>query len=169
MRHPGRRDAQDAFGRRDRVEVERIGDPFAERGYGRSKIERHLAAEKTVDAQPAEHQIGVGDRRLLSAEAVAHRARLGAGALRTDTQRTTGLDAGDAAAAGADLLNVNHRHLNRQPADIAADHRIAGHQHLTIMNNTGLGSGAAHIEGDGAADAGRVAQRLGADHAGGGP
>jgi hypothetical protein len=36
------------------------------------------------------------------------------------------------------------------------------------MNNAGLGGGAAHIEGDRAADAGRVAQHVGADHAGSG-
>ena len=39
------------------------------------EIEPHLAAEEAVGAEPAEHQIGVGDGRLGAAEAVADRAR----------------------------------------------------------------------------------------------
>ena len=120
-----------------------------ERLFRRVEIELHLAAEEAVGAEAAEHQVGVGDGRLGAAEAVADRARRGAGAFRADAQRVADLDAGDAAAAGADLLDVDHRHLHRQAGGIAADQRRAGHQHVALVDHAGLGGGAAHVEGDG--------------------
>ena len=99
---------------------------------------------------------------------VADRPGRRAGAFGADAQRLADLDACDAAAAGADLLDVDHRHLHRQAGGIAADQRRAGHQHVALVDHAGLGGGAAHIEGDGVRHADRVAQRLGADHAGGG-
>ena len=131
------------------------------------EIERHLAAEEAVGAEPAEDEIGVGDGRLGAAEAVADRAGRRARAFRADAQGVADLDAGDAAAAGADLLDVDHRHLHGQPGGIAADQRRAGHQHVAFVDHAGLGGGAAHVERDGVGEADRVAQRLGADDAGG--
>jgi hypothetical protein len=52
------------------------------------------------------------------------------------------------AAAGADLLDIDHRDLHRQPGGIAADERAAGHQHVAAMDDAGLGGRTAHIEGD---------------------
>ena len=52
----------------------------------RVEIELHLAAEEAVGAEPAEHQVGVGDGRLGAAQAVADRAGRGAGAFRPDAQ-----------------------------------------------------------------------------------
>ena len=101
----------------------------------------------------------------VAAEAVAGRARLRAGALRADAQGAV-LDARDRAAAGADLENVHHRDLHRQRLVVAADQRRAGGQRLALVDDAGLGGGAAHVEGDGVLDAERVAERLGADHAG---
>jgi hypothetical protein len=75
------------------------------------------------------------------------------------------LDARDRAAAGADLLDVDHRHLHRQPGGVAADQRAAGHQHGAVVDDAGLGRGAAHVEGDGVLERDAVAQRLGANDA----
>ena len=132
------------------------------------EIELHLAAEEAVGAEPAEHQVGVGDGRLGAAEAVADRPRRRAGRFRAYSQCVADLDAGDAAAAGADLLDVDHRHLHRQAGGIAADQRRAGHQHVAFVDHAGLGGGAAHVEGDGVGNVDGIAQRLGADDAGGG-
>ena len=168
MRHFRGGDAEDAFGGFDRIEAERLRDLLGQRLLAPLEIELHLAAEEAIGAEPAEHQVGVGDGRLGAAEAVADRARRGAGAFRADAQRVADLDAGDAAAAGADLLDVDHRHLHRQAGGIAADQRRAGHQHVALVDHAGLGGGAAHVEGDGIRKPMRVAQRLGADDAGGG-
>ena len=138
---------------------------LAQRALGGLDVELHLAAEEAVGAEPAEHQIGVGDGRLLAAEAVAGRPRLRAGALRADAQGAV-LDARDRAAAGADLEDVHHGDLHRQRLVVAADQRRAGGQRLALVDHAGLGGGAAHVEGDGVLDAERVAERLGADHAG---
>ncbi len=56
----------------------------AERGEGRLRgaaVEPHLAAEEAVGIEVAEHQVGVGDRRLRPAAAVADRPRHRAGLL----------------------------------------------------------------------------------------
>ena len=144
---------------------ERLRDLLGQRLLRGSEIERHLAAEEAVGAEPAEDEIGVGDGRLGAAEAVADRAGRRARAFRADAQGVADLDAGDAAAAGADLLDVDHRHLHRQARGIAADQRRAGHQHGAFIDHAGLGGGAAHVERDGVGEADRVAQRLGADDA----
>src|SRR5262249_13911357 len=98
------------------------------------------------------------------AEPVAYRAGLGARAFWPNVQRAH-FGARDRAAAGADLLDVDHRDLHRQPGGIATDERAAGHQHLAVMDDAGLGGRAAHIEGDRVLEPDAVAQRLGADDA----
>ena len=83
-------------------------------------------------------------------------------------ERTAGLDPRDAAAAGANLLDVDHGDLQRQAGGVTADHRAAGHQHVAIVDDAGLGGGAAHVERDGVGEPDAIAQRLGGDDAGGG-
>ena len=161
--HGGRGDAQDAVGGLRRAHAERLAH-FGQRALGGLDVELHLAAEEAVGAEPAEHEVGVGHGRLLAAEAVAGRARLRARALRTDPQGAV-VDAGDRAAAGADLENIHHGDLHRQRLVVAADQRRAGGQRLALVDDAGLRRGAAHVEGDGVLDAERVAERLGADHA----
>ena len=140
----------------------------ADRALGGGDVERHLAAEEAVGAEPPEHQIGVGDGRLGAAEPVAGRPGRRAGALRPDAQAAV-IDARDRAAAGADLEDVHHGDLHRQRLVVAADQRLRGGQRLALVDDAGLGGGAAHVEGDGVLDAERVAERLRADHAGGRP
>jgi hypothetical protein len=65
-----------------------------------------------------------------------------------------------------DLLDVDHRDLHRQPGGVATDERAADHQHAALMDDAGLGGGAAHVEGDRVREPDAVAQRLGADDAG---
>ena len=50
----------------------------------RRDVERHAAAEEEAGIVVAEHQVGVGDRRLRAAPAVAGRAGIGAGGMRAD-------------------------------------------------------------------------------------
>ena len=62
-----------------------VGDAL-KRCPGLVDAERQFAAEKTVGIEIAQHQIGVGRRRLDSALAIAGRSRIGAGRLRPDLQ-----------------------------------------------------------------------------------
>ena len=59
--------------------TERLGDACIYRGACRRDIELHIAAEEKIRIEIAEHQIGIGQRRLAAAFAVARRARIGAG------------------------------------------------------------------------------------------
>ena len=112
-------DAQDAGGGRDHVEAERVWRmrlaTRAARGRG---VERHLAAEARLAAEPAEHDIGVGDGRPRAAAAVARRARHGLGAHRADAQRAALVDPGDRAAAGADGVDVDDRQAHRDVSEL---------------------------------------------------
>ena len=166
MRHLRHRDAQDAVGRLGRIEPQRRRDALGHLALAAREVELEFAAQEVVGIEPAEHQIGVGHRRLLAAAAIGHRAGDGTRALRADPQRVAGLDAGDGAAAGADLVDVHHRNLDRQRALVAADQRRAGRERPAFADHAGLGGGAAHVEGDGVAHAELRADRLRTDHAG---
>ena len=164
--HLGRGDAQYAVRRFRRAQAERLRHTLGHRAFRGRDIELHLAAEEAVGAEPAEQEIGVGDRRLGAAAAVAGGSRHRAGAARPDMQRAAVFDPRDRAAAGADFENIDGRDLDRQGAIVAADQRAAGRQRPAAENDAGLGGGAAHVEGDGVLHAERMAQRLRADHAG---
>ena len=74
----------------------------------------------SAGGNPAEHQIGVGDGRLVAAVRIAHRAGHRAGAARPDAELAFARDPGDRAAAGADGLDVEHRNAHRETPDPAA-------------------------------------------------
>ena len=101
-------DAEDAARRVRRREIE-LGGERRHRPVGGGAVELHVAAEKVVGVEQAEHEVGVGHRRLRSAAAVAGRAGRGAGAFGTDLEQSQRIGMGDAAAAGADLDHVDRR------------------------------------------------------------
>src|SRR6185295_15846020 len=94
----------------------------------RRQVQRHFAARQTLRIQVAEHRAGIGERRLASAEAVADRAGTRAGAARADAQRAAAVDPDDAAAAGADLGDIDGRRAQHVAAAArhAAGTREAG-------------------------------------------
>ena len=87
---------------------------------------RVVDGEQPVGVEPAEDDVGVGDRRPGAAAAVADRPRRRARALRADAQHAGGIDRGDRAAAGADRVDVDHRHVDRHRVlelEVARDRR----------------------------------------------
>ena len=146
--HRGRGDAQDSLGRRRHIHTERVCHALGERAFCSLDIEPHLAAEEPVGGKPAEHEVGIGHRRLLAAEAIAGGARRRARALRPNPQPAV-LHSRDRAPAGADLENVHHRDLNWQRPLVAADQGGTARESFSLVNDAGFGRGAAHIEGDG--------------------
>ena len=55
-------------------------------------VHRHAAAEQRLRVQAAEHDIGVGHRRLCAAAAIGGRPGIRAGALRPDLEQPAGVD-----------------------------------------------------------------------------
>ena len=83
-------------------------------------VEGDLARRGSTRVEAAEDEVGVGDGRVGAAAAVAGRTRVGAGAVRTDAEHAAGVDPGDAAAAGADLDEVDRPGLDRVAAATVA-------------------------------------------------
>jgi hypothetical protein len=143
------------FGHRrvdDPMDAPRRGEPIdAERGgdavdchFGGRPIKAAPAAEKARRIQISEHQIGVGDRRLVAAAPVAGGPGNRAGAFRTDMQNAAGIDPGDRAAAGADAGDVEAVQRDRVTGDAAAIYQ----GRLATGDQRDVGAGSAHVERD---------------------
>ena len=165
MRHGRGGDADDAAGGFDHADRKRRRQHVLHGLLCAFQVEAHFATKKAVRRQPPEDQVGVRHGRLGAALPVAHRSGRGTSTLRSDAQAPAGFHPRNAAAAGADLLDVDQGNLDRQAFLVAADHDIARHHHLTTQHHTGLGGSAAHIEGDGIGQAQALAHRSRADHA----
>ena len=131
-------------------------------GAGGVDVERDLAAEQ-VRRDPAEDDVGVGDRDLGAALAVAERAGVGAGRLRADLERALGREPGDRAAAGADGDDVDHRDLRR----VGADRALGGQRRLAVDDDGHVGRRAAAVAGQHPVEAGDLGDQRGAERAGG--
>ena len=97
--------------------------------------------------------VTVGSR---AAAAVAGGAGLGAGAVGPDLDALQGVDAGDRAAAGADLHHLDDGNAQRRAAALlearlAVDLEGAALERLAVVDQADLGGGAAHVEGEDAA------------------
>ena len=112
----------------------------------------------TEPVDQTEHHGGVGDRRHGPAPPVTGRARDGPGAGRPDPQDTQCLvEPGDAAPAGADRGDVDHRDGQGLPLD----HGFGREHHLAVDHQAHVEAGPAHVGGDDMAVA-----ELTADHGG---
>src|SRR5262249_32966227 len=94
--------------------------------------------------------------------------------LRSNGQQTEAVRPRDAATAGADLEQVEHRRLDRDPAARpeavnAADLELPGPLRLAAQHEARLGGCAAHVEDEQVGHAGRVREPFGEDGAGCGP
>ena len=118
-------------------------------------VERDVAAQRRPGGQQAEQQVGVGDRRLGAAVAVAGGPGPGARGARADAQGAARVAPADRAAAGADGVDVEHRQRDRAAADLAPG-RLA---HGAAQDHADVAGGAAHVE----------AQRVGLARGGRGP
>ena len=121
---------------------------IAERGDGgarRVDVDVHAAAEEVARVQEPEHEVGVGHGRHRAAAPVTDRPGLGARALRPDAQRAgLRVDPGEAAAAGADGLDVDHpqEEVVLLDDDAIADGRTAA------VDDADVEGRAAHVGGD---------------------
>ena len=124
-----------------------------DRRRGELAVELHLAAEEAVGVDPAEDDVRVGQRRLLAALAVAAGPGRRARAARPDAEGAAFVDVGDRAAAGADRVDVDHRHEQRVAGDPGVARR--GLADAALGDDADVGGRAAHVEGDQALAAGQ--------------
>ncbi len=155
-------DAQDAFGGLDLIEAQR-GGKGADSIRGRVRVEGHVAGQLRVGGEPAEQQVGVGDRGLAAAASVGGGPRIGAGRARPDAQGAAAVAPADRAAAGADGVDVDHRQLDRA----AGDRARVGPLHLARLDHADVARGPTHVEAQRVAVAGELGQQPGADGASG--
>ena len=135
-------------------------------------------ARQALGVQVAERHVGVGQRDLGAALVVAdgpgHRPR----APRPHVQRPRPVHVHDAAAARADLRDVDGGHAQQEAAALvepaalrhgAADLELAGALDLVPLDDRGLRGRPAHVDAERVGRADRPGQRGGGDDAGGGP
>ncbi len=143
-RHLDVGEPDDAGGGRVAPEAERHAELLVDGAGGGRGLERHRAPEEADGVDAAEHDVGVGHRGLGAAARVAHGAGIGARAPRTEGERAPRVDPGDGPAAGAHLLDVDHRDA----------HRVAVHVVLVrgldeaAVDDGALRRRAAHVERD---------------------
>ena len=143
-------DVVDAPGDLDRVEPQRAGEPL-DRLPRRREIHLDLAAGEVAGVEVAEEEIRVGHGRLRPAEAVGGGTGLGARAPRPDLEEPDLVHGGDAAAARADLDQLDRRDPDGQAAAfhealLARRLEAVGRQRLALVHERELGGGAAHVE-----------------------
>ena len=137
--HVGLGNRNDAQGRLLQSQAQRRGDG----GHGRSRqrgVKLARAVEEKVAVEAPGHEVGIGHRRGAAALRVARRARIGAGTLRSDAQRSAAVDHGDGAAAGADRDHVEGRCEQRVGSDRTAmrQRRVAiGDQRHVLLDLSG--------------------------------
>ena len=127
-------------------------------------MQANTAAEKIFRIDAPGDQIGIGHRRLRAAFAVTSRARRGARAMRPDFQAAGGIDPGDAAAAVADLDDIDDRKHHRMARNITADVVAAGDLGMKIFDQARLRRRAAHVERNDMPDIERLSEMGRGDH-----
>ena len=162
-------DVVDAPRHLDEREPDALGQP-RERGARGFDVHRDLAAREVVGVEVAEQQVGVGHRRLGPAEAVGGGPGLRARAPRPDLQQTDLVHLRDAAAAGADLDQLDRRDADGKPAALeeallARRLEVIRRQRLSAVDERELGGRAAHVEGEQVAAGVLAAEERGRDGA----
>src|SRR5262249_13319521 len=112
-------DAMDAERGLFDAHAERAGDRARDRLAAAVGLKLHAVAGQVLGMEIAEHDRGVGPRRLAAAEAVARRAGFGARRLRADAHAARAVEPGDRAAARADRVHVDHADAHRITVDAA--------------------------------------------------
>ena len=130
-------------------------DAVGDRGGCLRRIQRDRTARETIRIDAAKHHVGIGDRRLLAAAAIAGGSRLGAGAVGTDHDAAQRVDPRDRAASRANLHHVDDRNAHRNAAAFgetigAGDLEVAGLLRRVIVDQSDLRGRAAHVERQGA-------------------
>ena len=136
-----------------RALLDRHAEPAGERSEGAPNVLHvgcDLALQEQCRIDASGDQVGVGRGRLGPATAVRRRPRHRAGAARPDMQLPARVDPGDAAAAIADLDQIEHRYLDRiarigaRPLELV----VGGDARAGVLDQRALRGRAADVECD---------------------
>ncbi len=114
------------------------------RALRRRRIEMKFAADEEFRIEPTQRHIGIGHRRQAAAVGITGGAGIGAGALRPDFKQTAFIDPSDAAAARADLDEIQRRRRDQPFAGLETGHDAR----LAVLDDASLGRRPTHVEGD---------------------
>ena len=135
------------------------------RGDGERAIQRQVSRQRSVLEQAPQHQVRVGDRRLLAAASVAGRPRHRPRRRRPHTQRTARVAPGDRAAPRPDCVDIQCRKRQRS----SRDHAFGRLGDLCAFDHAGVAGGAAHVEAEHVALARELGEQQCAAHSAGRP
>ena len=159
-----------------KLHAQRLGAVLFDGALRGRWVEGDFAAEKIVRVEPAQYEVGVGDRGLRPALAIADRPGVGPGALGADSEDAAWVHPSDGPATRADFHEVDHWRadwiagsasrpdacLRRRP-----DLVVLGHAGRAALDQPGFGGRSAHVEGNHLVVAPRLPQMRGCDHPGG--
>ncbi len=143
------RNLEDSGGGLKCIEAERFADLALDGSRGGLCIDRHASVQQRDRVEAPQHDVGVGEGRPGAAAPVAGRTRLGAGALRPHFRQPAGVDPSQAAAAGADRVEVEAGRADRQAAHVA----LRGAGRAEAAHEAHIRAGAADVDGDEIGDA----------------
>ena len=138
--------------------------PLADGRARRLDVDLHRTAEEPIGMQAAEDDVGVRHRRLRAAAAVRRGTGIGPRAVRADVQALAFVEPGDAAGAGPDGIDLDHRQLHGMAGHFA----VRGHAQLAVVDQRDVGAGAAHVDAQQTARAHRLPDALHRERAAGG-
>ena len=125
-------------------EAERLGKLGLNRAAGKRAVEIDGTAGQRAGPQAPQHEMRVGDGRVLTPQSIGGRAGPRTGALRADMQETGIVHPGNGAAAGTDRVNLDRR----RGEVIAVDRQLVGHGHIAARHDHDIATRAADLHGD---------------------
>ena len=147
----------DAVGGLHHLHSQGIGAFFLDRLSSRLHFQGEPASQKMVRLQAAQNQVGIGHRGLSAPLPVTDGARLGSGASRPHPKDAARVHPGDRPAPGPNLHQVDHRGANGIAGPpLGTGPGLGRGAHLVVLGDLGspvldqthLGGGAPHVEGD---------------------
>ena len=162
FRHRGVANGMDAERRLREAALHRLGEG-ADRAFRRIGPQAN-AARESRGVEVAQHETRIGHGGGGPAASVAGRAGIGSRALRPDLEHPRVVEPRDAAAAGSDGVDVDHRH----PERIAADAPLARNERRPAARERNIRARTADVEGDELAPARSLPRRAAAQRTGGG-
>ena len=125
---------------------QRPGDIFLDRGLRERGHDLEIAAKEMLGIEPTQHNLRVSDRGLFAALIVARWTGRSARRTRADSECPARIEVGNRAAAGADGVDINHRHQHRQVRDLGVA-RVLDAQ-FAVLDHGDVGRGAADVDRD---------------------
>ena len=164
-------------GRLCRIDAKRLGNAFANRSLREVGADLQRSAGEGFAIGKAEIHVRIRDRRLDPTGVITGGTRNRTRAVRPNLERAGRIEPGDAAAAGPDFGEIDGRdseqiaaalHQAMADADLAADLVLRRARDLSVLDESRLGRGPAHVKGHRVMDAHAPGQVMHPGHPGSG-